>query len=53
MAAPNPARILRLKRRGEISPGFQADMTLLTREFAVVASMVRGEFVYGGKGDVR
>jgi N-acetylglucosamine-6-phosphate deacetylase len=53
MAAPNPARILHLKRRGEISPGFQADMTLLTREFEVVASMVRGEFVYGGEGNTR
>lgn len=49
MASPNPARILRLKRMGEISPGFQADMTLLTKEFQVLASMVKGEFVYGGE----
>ena len=49
MASPNPARILHLTRMGEISPGFQADMTLLTREFQVLASMVKGEFVYGGE----
>jgi len=46
MASPNPARILRLKRRGEISPGFLADLTMLNQDFSVMASMVSGAFVH-------
>ncbi len=46
MASPNPARILKLPRMGEISPGFFADLTLLSRDFAVRLSMVRGKFVF-------
>jgi len=46
MASPNPARILRLPKRGEISPGFFADMTLLSKDFSVVMSMVKGKFVF-------
>ena len=46
MASPNPARILRLQRTGEISPGYFADLTVLDKEFAVRSAMVRGRFVY-------
>lgn len=46
MAAPNPARILRLPRRGEISPGFNADLALLSPTFDVIMNMVGGKFVY-------
>jgi N-acetylglucosamine-6-phosphate deacetylase len=46
MAAPNPARILRLPRMGEISPGFHADLAMLSGDFHVEASMVRGKFVW-------
>jgi N-acetylglucosamine-6-phosphate deacetylase len=47
MASSNPARILRLHRLGEISPGFFADLTLLSPDFTVIMSMVRGRFVFG------
>jgi N-acetylglucosamine-6-phosphate deacetylase len=46
MASPNPARILRLKRMGEISPGFAADLTILSSDFSIKGAMVRGKFVY-------
>ncbi|MGB4586952.1 MAG: N-acetylglucosamine-6-phosphate deacetylase [Rectinemataceae bacterium] len=46
MASPNPARILRLPKRGEISPGYFADLTVLSQDFSVVMSMVRGRFVF-------
>lgn len=46
MASPNPARILRLPKRGEISPGYFADMTVLSQDFTVIMSMVKGEFVF-------
>jgi N-acetylglucosamine-6-phosphate deacetylase len=46
MASPNPARILRLKRMGEISPGFTADLTILSSDFSIKGAMVRGKFVY-------
>ena len=47
MAASNPARILKLQQLGEISPGFFADLTLLSPDFNVIMSMVRGRFVFG------
>jgi N-acetylglucosamine-6-phosphate deacetylase len=46
MASPNPARILKLKRMGEISPGFVADLTILSSDFSIKGAMVRGKFVY-------
>lgn len=46
MASPNPARILGLKKVGEISPGFSADLTILSDDFGVNGTMVHGEFVY-------
>jgi len=46
MASPNPARILGLKKVGEISPGFTADLTILSEDFGVNGTMVRGEFVH-------
>lgn len=46
MASPNPARILRLYNKGEISPGFHADLTLLSQGFEVLANMVGGRFVH-------
>jgi N-acetylglucosamine-6-phosphate deacetylase len=46
MASSNPARILRLPKMGEISPGYFADMALLSKDFEVELNMVKGEFVY-------
>jgi len=46
MASPNPARILKLKRIGEISPDYSADITVLNKDLTVRFTMVRGEFVY-------
>ena len=46
MASSNPARILKLQRMGEISPGYFADLTVLGKDLSVRFSMVRGKFVY-------
>jgi len=46
MASSNPARILRLPKRGEISPGFYADLAILSRDFSVIINMVKGKFVH-------
>ncbi|MCX7027849.1 MAG: N-acetylglucosamine-6-phosphate deacetylase [Spirochaetes bacterium] len=46
MASSNPARILKLQRMGEISPGYFADLTVLSQNFSVRFSIVRGKFVY-------
>jgi N-acetylglucosamine-6-phosphate deacetylase len=46
MASSNPARILKLPKRGEISPGFYADLAILSRDFSVIMNMVKGKFVH-------
>lgn len=46
MTSSNPARILRLPKRGELSPGFIADLTVLSKDFKVSSTMVRGKFVF-------
>ncbi|HWR11079.1 MAG TPA: N-acetylglucosamine-6-phosphate deacetylase [Rectinemataceae bacterium] len=46
MASSNPARILKLPKRGEISPGFYADLAILSPDFSVIMNMVKGKFVF-------
>lgn len=45
MASSNPARILRLRGQGEISPGFVADLTVFSADFEAKACMVHGKFM--------
>ncbi len=45
MASSNPARIIGLGKRGVLSPGYAADLTVLDRDFGVLACLVGGKFV--------
>lgn len=42
-ASTNPARLLRLKNQGQIKPGFQADITLLAKDFTVQDVFIRAK----------
>ena len=41
-----PARLLGLSDRGRIAPGARADLTILTRDFEAVGTLVGGELVW-------
>jgi N-acetylglucosamine-6-phosphate deacetylase len=43
MATLNPARVLRLRTKGELKAGADADITILDRDFNVQSVMIRGE----------
>ncbi len=45
-ASANPAQILQLKNRGQLAPGFQADITLLKSDFTPQAVFIRGRQVW-------
>ena len=45
MASTTPANILGLQQKGEISPGFDADLVLLDDEFQVLWTMVGGQIL--------
>lgn len=45
MATINPARILALERRGALIPGYKADVTVFSKNFEVLASIVSGKFI--------
>lgn len=48
MASANSARLLGMEgRKGEISPGSDADLVVLDDGLAVQATMVAGEWVFG------
>jgi beta-aspartyl-dipeptidase (metallo-type) len=40
----NPARLLRLKRKGRIAPGADADLVVLGSDNAIESVMARGEW---------
>jgi N-acetylglucosamine-6-phosphate deacetylase len=46
MATLNPARVLRLKTKGEIKAGTDADIAILDRNFNVQSVMIRGELFF-------
>jgi len=46
MATLNPARVLRLKTKGEIKAGADADITILDRNFNVQSVMICGELFF-------
>jgi N-acetylglucosamine-6-phosphate deacetylase len=47
MASSTPARIIgRADRKGRLTPGMDADLTVLGRDYAVLLTMVGGGVVY-------
>lgn len=46
MASATPARVLGLARKGQIAPGFDADLTVLDADGGVVMTLAGGEVVY-------
>ena len=46
MASETPAEILRIREKGRIAPGADADLTVLTTEGVVEETIVAGETVY-------
>ena len=45
-ANANPAHLLQLKNRGQLAPGFQADITLLKSDFTPYATFIRGQQIF-------
>ncbi len=49
MASTTPARILGLmERKGRLTPGMDADLTVLDKSFSIRLTIVGGKIVYGG-----
>ncbi|MHA1506569.1 MAG: N-acetylglucosamine-6-phosphate deacetylase [Candidatus Asgardarchaeia archaeon] len=46
MATANPARLMSLKGKGAIAPGFDADITIVDKDMNVYATYVRGELKF-------
>jgi len=46
LCARTPARVLGLKNKGYLAAGMDADIIAVTKDFAVVATIVRGEVLY-------
>jgi len=46
MASATPARVLGLSRKGQIAPGFDADLTVMDGEGQIALTLVGGEIVY-------
>ncbi|MCQ2410510.1 MAG: N-acetylglucosamine-6-phosphate deacetylase, partial [Elusimicrobiaceae bacterium] len=44
-ASTNPARLVRLENRGQLCPGFWADITLLKTDFTPLATFIQGKQV--------
>jgi len=43
----NPARVLKLQKKGVLEPGADADITILDESLRVVKTWVAGRLVYG------
>lgn len=48
MLSATPARLVKLKTKGHIAKGYDADLTILDRDYNVVATVVGGRTVYKG-----
>jgi N-acetylglucosamine-6-phosphate deacetylase len=46
MASINPSRILGFSKQGLLVPGYKADITVFTKDFKVLSTMIDGKFVY-------
>lgn len=46
MASTTPARVLGLPRKGQIAPGFDADLTVMDEQGRITLTIVGGEIVY-------
>jgi N-acetylglucosamine-6-phosphate deacetylase len=46
LCSRTPARVLGLKNKGYLAAGMDADIIVVTKDFAVVATIVRGEVFY-------
>ncbi len=46
MASVNPARILNMPLRGQLTPGYHADLSIFDNDFTLKACLVEGRFVH-------
>jgi N-acetylglucosamine-6-phosphate deacetylase len=46
MATDNPARLLRLRSKGRLEPGYDADITIMDNDFNIMETIVEGETIY-------
>jgi N-acetylglucosamine-6-phosphate deacetylase len=46
MASSNPSRIFGFRRQGLLVPGYLADITVFSRDFEVLATMINGRFAF-------
>lgn len=46
MASSNPARLFNMNARGQLTPGYYADIAIFDKEFALKACLVEGRFVH-------
>jgi N-acetylglucosamine-6-phosphate deacetylase len=46
MASANPAKVMRLKNKGQIKRGFDADIVLLDQELKVIRTWIKGKCQY-------
>jgi N-acetylglucosamine-6-phosphate deacetylase len=46
MASLNPARILNMGMRGQLTPGYHADLSIFDKDFTLKACLVEGRFVH-------
>jgi len=52
MLTSTPARILNiLDKKGELTPGKDADIVIFDKEFTIQTTIIKGKVVYGGKID--
>jgi N-acetylglucosamine-6-phosphate deacetylase len=45
-ASSNPAAVMRYARKGVITPGYDADITVFDRDYNILSTMVGGKFCY-------
>ncbi len=48
MASATPARILKLEGKGQLAPGYDADIVIFDDKINIKRTIVNGKQVYGG-----